>query len=68
MSASIFKTVVYGDNYDEIIQSAEDEICEFLEIPCEDLQRKVNYELIIYKDDSIEASLTYKAEVIARIR
>jgi len=67
MSASTFKTVVYGDNYEEIVQAAEDEICEFLNIPCEDLQR-VNYELIICKDDSIEASLTYKAEVIARIR
>jgi hypothetical protein len=68
MSASTFKTVVYGDNYDEIIQSAEEEICEFLGLEEDELARKVNYELIICKDDSISADLTYKADVIARIR
>lgn len=68
MSASTFKTVVYGDNYDEIIQSAKEEICEFLSIEEDELARKVNYELIICKDDSISADLTYKADVIARIR
>lgn len=68
MSASTFKTVVYGDNYDEIVQSAEEEICEFLGIDEDELVKKVNYELIICKDDSISADLTYKADVIARIR
>lgn len=68
MSASTFKTDVYGDNYEEILQNAEEEICEFLGIDEEELPRKVNYELIIYKDDSVQADLTYKAEVIARIR
>ena len=68
MSASTFKTVVYGDNYDEIIQGAEEEICEFLGLEEDELARKVNYELIICKDDSISADLTYKADVIARIR
>lgn len=68
MSASTFKTVVYGDNYEEIVQSAEEEICEFLGISEDELSRKINYELIICKDDSVSADLTYKADVIARIR
>ena len=68
MSASTFKTVVFGDNYEEIVQSAEEEICEFLGIDEDELSKRVNYELIISKDDSVSADLTYKAEVIARIK
>lgn len=68
MSGSTFKTFVYGDNYDEIVDSSEEVIAEFLNIPVEDISKKVNYELIIEKDDSVSADLTYKAQVIARIR
>lgn len=68
MSLATFRVTVYGDLYTEIQEKAEEEICSFLEIDEDELAKKVNYELVIEKDDSFEAEYDYKAEVIARIK
>lgn len=68
MSSATFRVTVYGDLYEEMREKAEEEICSFLEIDEDELPKKVNYELIIEKDDSFEAEYDYKAEVIARIK
>lgn len=70
MRAMTFKVVVFGDNHDEIVDRAEEEIQAFLEIhdEDEDFTKKVNYELLIEKDEAFDAEYTYKAEVIARIK
>ncbi len=59
---------MYGDTYTEVLEHAEEEICLFLEIDEDELPKKVNYELVVEKDESFEAEFTYKAEVIARIK
>lgn len=71
MSIITFKTTVSGDTYEDIKEKAEEEICNFLEIDTsdeEELQGRVNYELVIEQDLDFEAEFSYKAEVIARIR
>lgn len=71
MSIITFKTTVSGDTYEDIKEKAEEEICNFLEIDTsdeEELQARVNYELVIEQDLDFEAEFSYKAEVIARIR
>ncbi len=68
MSIATFKFVVYGDTYSEILEKAEEEISTFLEIDEDEFVKKVNYELIIEKEESFEAEFEYKATVIARIK
>ena len=59
---------VYGDSHEEIVEKAEREICTFLEIDTEELDKKVNYELQVERDDAFDAEFDYKCEVIARIK
>ena len=69
MKSMTFKVVVFGDSHDEIVEKAEDEIQSFLEVSDEDeFSRKVNYELLIEKDEAFDAEFIYKANVIARIK
>lgn len=68
MSSATFKATVYGDCFDDLVQSAEREICSLLVIDDEDALSKTNYELIISRDEDLEADFDYKAELIARIR
>lgn len=69
MSYATFKAVVRGDTYSEIIESAEREICDLLEIDSDFLNKYATYELLIEKHEEIDAEeYSYKAEVIARIK
>ena len=68
MSMTTFRVVVFGDTHTEVVENAEDEICSFLEIDGDELDRRVNYELLVEKDETFEAEYTYKAEVVARIK
>lgn len=62
------RVTVYGDSHEDIVEKAEREICAFLEIDVEELDKKVNYELQVERDDAFDAEFEYKAEVIARIK
>jgi hypothetical protein len=68
MAFATFRVTVYGDLYSEIVENAEEEICSLLEISEEELQGKIQYELVIQKEEDFDSEFTYKAEVIARIR
>jgi hypothetical protein len=68
MAFATFRVTVYGDLYSEILENAEEEICSLLEISEEEFQGKVQYELIIEKEEEFDSEFTYKAEVIARIK
>lgn len=62
------KVTVFGDSYEEVVEKAEKEIRVFLEIDEEELDKRVNYELQVERDDAFDAEFEYKAEVIARIK
>lgn len=68
MKSATFKTTVYGDDYDELVAKAEQEICELLVIEEDDDNNKTNYELIITRDEELNADFQYRAELIARIK
>lgn len=68
MKSATFKAVVYGDDYDELITKAEQEICALLVIEEDDENNKTSYELIITRDEELDADFEYKAELIARIK
>lgn len=68
MKSATFKAVVYGDDYDELIAKAEQEICALLVIEEDDENNKTSYELIITRDEELDADFEYKAELIARIK
>jgi hypothetical protein len=68
MKSATFKATVYGDDYDELVTKAEQEICSLLVIEEDDENNKTNYELIITRDEDLNADFDYKAELIARIK
>lgn len=68
MKSATFKAVVYGDDYDELVTKAEQEICALLVIEEDDENNKTSYELIITRDEELDADFEYKAELIARIK
>lgn len=68
MSSATLRVSVQGDSYLEVVERAEEEICSFLEIEEDELEKRVKYEILVEKDDDFEAEYAYKAEVIARIK
>jgi hypothetical protein len=69
MKSMTFKVAVFGDSHDEIVEKAEEEIQSFLEVSDEeDFSKRINYELLIEKDEAFDAEFIYKANVIARIK
>ena len=68
MISSTLRVFVDGDSYDEIIEKAEKEISDFMEIDVEEISKKVNYELLISKTEDMSSDTEYQAEVIARIK
>ncbi len=67
-SITTLKVYVFGDNFEELVEKAEDEIASLLVIPVEDVYHKARYELFVTRDDDMGADFAYKAEVIARIK
>lgn len=67
-SSTVFKVTVWGDSFDELQERAESEISDLLQVPIEEIQQKVNYELIITKTPDMESEFIYSCEMIARLR
>lgn len=68
MSTSTIKFEVAADTYSDIMDAAEDELCAFLSIDLEELKTRVQYELLIERDDNVKAEFTYRANVIAKVK
>jgi hypothetical protein len=67
VNTSTIKFEVAADTYSDILDAAEDELCAFLAIDLEEL-KKVQYELLIERDDNVKAEFTYRATVVAKVK
>jgi len=67
-SSTTFKVTVWGDSFDELQDRAETEIADLLQVPIEEVQQKVNYELIITKAPDMESEFVYSCDMIAKLR
>lgn len=73
-----FNFKVEGDSYDSLLMMADATLGRFLSSPDEDEfedentshgpSSRVNYEMIVSKNDDISSEYEYRAEVFAKIR
>lgn len=80
MKSTTFTFTVLGDNYDELIRSADAAIARFMnssdnedfdiEGSGEDYQKdvRVNYELVVKANEDISSDYEYTGEVVAKLR
>jgi hypothetical protein len=68
MTSSTLKLTVYGENYEELIQAAENLISDFLEIEINEISRYTNYELLVTENTNMSSDTSYEAELTVRIK
>lgn len=71
MISTTVKISVTGSNHSELLREAEKELSKFFDIPIQDLNKKVPYELIVTEQEDIvdfDDEDLYVALVIAKVK
>lgn len=69
MIASTFRVTVYGDTYTELMDCAEEAICDFIGLPKEEFPTsRVSYEMSVEPSDGSSTASRYVAEIVARVK
>lgn len=69
MIASTFKVTVYGDTYTELMDYAEEAICDFIGVSKEEFPHsKVSYEMAVEPSDGTVTGSKFVANIIARVK
>lgn len=68
MNSAIFKFRVDGSDYQNIQEKAKKELCGFIEVDLEELNKYVSYELEIEPNTKTSSTYSYTALVTARLK
>lgn len=68
MRSANLKLTAYGDDYQELVETAEKLISNFLNIEIEEISRYANYELLIIENTNMGDDSTYEADIMVRIK
>jgi hypothetical protein len=68
MRSATLKLTTYGDDYHELVETAEKLISNFLNVEVEDINRYANYELLIIDNTNMGNDATYEADITVRIK
>jgi hypothetical protein len=68
MKSVTLNIVIRGDTYSELIYLAEQYLSDFLEIDIEEIEKIVQYELLVSEDLEEDTETSYTAKLIAKIK
>lgn len=68
MKSVTLNIIIRGDTYAELIYLAEQYLSDFLEIDIEEIEKLVQYELIVSEDLEEDTETSYMAKLVAKIK